>query len=382
MYDEETLDNGVFEAPSKTCSGSRTKSYEETLYGKNILIISTGGTILSVDTDEGKRPGYKAEELVNFFPEVKKLANIEGMMVYGIDSTNIYSADWPEIAKALEDNWNKYDGFVILHGTDTMAYTGAALSFMVQNPDKPVVITGSESIVGQESDAGPNLVGSVVTACSDVHDVCVYFHGKIIKASRLKKTVSEATEILNYDVDVFSSVNYPYIGRIVDDAKYGRKIMLDERYVPKKHDDEPKFFPKIERKATDIDIVELFPGFDPEKLDRLADSKAVIIKAYGSGNTPFRKTQDYLATVAEKIEMLTKMGIPVLVTTQVPFGAVDMSIYEVGRKAVKAGAISCYDMTPEAAVTKLMWIFANFGKDYKTVKELMLRNFADEIKTI
>lgn len=342
---------------------------------KKILIIGTGGTIAAVKSKDGLRPAYKTEELISFFPEAKQIAVLEGKQLFNLDSTNMQPHHWSEIAKEIERQYEKYDGFVILHGTDTMQYTAAALSFMLRNSGKTVVLTGSVKAIGKGSDAKQNFIDSLLVASSDLKEVCIVFHGKIIKGCKARKITNEATKIINEKLNVYSSINYYLIGETVGklEDNHVRKIVLGRGYSHKKIKGGLKFLPKIDDQ--DMFVVRIYPGFRPEMFDNLTNFKCILIEAYGPGNIPFMEN-----SLVGKIKMLTKKNIPVFITTQNPFGEVDLELYEVGQKALKAGAISCKDMTVETAIVKLMWVMGNFGKDYNTIKKLMLKNFVGEIR--
>jgi L-asparaginase len=349
---------------------------------KKILVIGTGGTIAAVETKGGLRPAYTTEELISFFPEVLRMADIEGKMLFNIDSTNMQPHHWSEIAKEIGKQYDKYDGFVITHGTDTMQYTASALSFMLQNLNKPVVLTGSVKAIGEGSDAKQNFIDSVVVACSNIREVCIVFHGKIIKGCKARKVTNEATKITNEKLDVFSSINYrefnlmdhlagELIGQLEHNGKI--KIAFDNGRNAPKIKGKFKVMPKIDN--VDVLMLKLYPGLNPDTFDKLTGFKGIVIEAYGPGNVPFMEN-----SLVEKIEMLTKKGIPVFVTTQNAFGEVDMTLYEVGQKAMKAGAIPCNDMISEATIVKLMWVIGNFGYDVKIIKKMMLKNFVGEIR--
>jgi len=342
---------------------------------KKILILGTGGTIASVQTSDGLKPGLSTEELISLFPEIKQIADVESKMLFNLDSTNMQPHHWSEIAEEIGKQYDKYDGFVITHGTDTMQYTAAALSFMLQNLSKPVVLTGSVKSIGHGNDAKQNLIDAVIVACSNIHDVSIVFHGKIIKGCKARKVTNEATKTTNENIGVYSSINHHLVGELIGILKsnHRRKIVFYDESQKIKKSGNLKVLKGIDN--IDILTVKLYPGIPAEMFDKLADFKAILIEAFGPGNIPFMEN-----SLIEKIEMLTKKNIPVFITSQNPFGEVDMSLYEVGQKAMKAGAIPCNDMTSETAIVKLMWIMGNFGKDTKTVKELMLKNFIGEIR--
>ncbi len=339
---------------------------------KNILLIATGGTFASVKTEDGLKPGFKIEELLDFFPESKDIANIECLQLCNLDSTNLQPKHWEAMAQAVFDNYQKYDGFIITHGTDTMQYSSSALSFALKNILKPVVFTGSVfSIQEPNSDAKMNFIDSVRVASSDlIKEVCVCFHNNIIKGTRARKVTNEATKITNEKIGVYSSVNLHLMGNIELGKVMGNKIYFTQNKYPK--NSKLELFPLF---STDIGFIKIFPGINSDILEFYKNKKAIIIEAFGPGNIPF----DYSHWL-EKIKELTENGTMIFVTTQNPFGEVDMEKYEVGQQAVKAGAISCFDMLPETALVKLMWIFGNF-KDLKTeeIKKLFLSDVSGEI---
>lgn len=342
---------------------------------KKILIIGTGGTIASVMTKKGLRPVYKIKEIMSFFPEVKKIADIKCAVLFNIDSSNMQPEGWADMAKTVSENYHRYDGFIVTHGTDTMHYSASALSFMLQNLSKPVVFTGSVKTIGEDSDAKQNFIDSVIVACSGINEVCILFHSKIIKGSRARKTTNEATRIADKNLDVYSSINCHLIGELAGDSEkiYDRKIVLNKKYdYLKKKSSKFKPFTKID---ANVALIKIYPGFDPSVLSRFSDKQCIIIEAYGPGNLPFMKN-----SLAMEIKSLSKKGRCVFITTQNPFGEVDMDLYEAGKRAQEAGAIPCYDMTSETALVKAMWILGNFGKEKNMVRKMMHKNFAGEIR--
>ena len=342
---------------------------------KKILVISTGGTIASIKTKQGLRPAYKTDELISFFPEVKKIADIKGKMLFNLDSTNINLKHWSELAKEIEKQYNKYDGFVITHGTDTMHYTSAALCFMLQNLNKPVILTGSVKAIGAGSDAKQNFIDSVLVACSDISGVNIVFHGKIIKGSRAKKVTNEATKIVEKNVGVYSSINCHLVGELAGriEGVYERKIVINkknQKYVSNR----TKKLKLLNKVDPNICFLKIYPGFDAKILEKFNDSNCVIIEAFGPGNLPF-----FESGLLDKIKILDKKGIPVFITTQNPFGEVNMDLYEVGRKAQNKGAVPCGDMASEVVIVKAMWLFGNFKVSAREIKKMMIKNYVGEI---
>ena len=186
---------------------------------KKLLLIGTGGTIASKETGDGLSPGLQAEEIVSFVPEVRNLCEIEVLQLCNIDSTNMNPKIWRELVQAIKENFDRYDGFVVLHGTDTMAYTSAALSYMIQHSRKPIVVTGSQKPIDREgTDARVNLRDSILYAMDDYSEnVVLIFDGNVIAGTRAKKMQARS-------FNAFQSVNFPVLARVQD----GRII----RYLP------------------------------------------------------------------------------------------------------------------------------------------------------
>lgn len=196
---------------------------------KRILFIGTGGTIASEMSDEGLLPGVGASALLGYVPDVAELCEAESVQLFDLDSTNIGPAEWLGMARAIRDNYQRFDGFVISHGTDTMAYTAAALSYLVQRSPKPIILTGAQKPIGFDTtDSRQNLRDAFACACDGgIHGVCIVFNGRVILGTRARKTHSKS-------FDAFSSINYPNIAAVRD----GR-IM---RYIEPEHLPEPRFY--------------------------------------------------------------------------------------------------------------------------------------------
>ncbi|WP_312831622.1 asparaginase [Sedimentibacter saalensis] len=318
---------------------------------KNILLIATGGTIASKKTDEGLAPGITSEELLSYVPEIKEFCNVDTIQLLNIDSTNIQPEYWVLMTEAIEKNYDKYDGFVISHGTDTMSYTSAALSYLIQNPDKPIVVTGSQKPINADiTDAKKNLLDSFRFAAEkDVKGVYLVFDGKAIVGTRARKVKSKS-------YSAFESINFP-VAAIIDDTRI-------TRYIRSEHENETaKFYKSI---YPSIFLLKLVPGMEPDVLDYIGEKyEGVVIESYGVGGLPFLDKRNFL----EKLGDLTEKGKIVVVATQVMFEGSDMGVYEVGVRALKQfNVLQAFDMTIEAAITKLMWIMAQ-TKDFDEVKE-------------
>lgn len=318
---------------------------------KKILLIATGGTIASKKTEDGLAPGITSEELLAFVPEIKEFCNVDTIQLLNIDSTNIQPEYWVLMTEAIEKNYDKYDGFVISHGTDTMSYTAAALSYLIQNLDKPIIVTGSQKPINVDiTDAKKNLLDSFRFAAEkNVRGVYLVFDGKAIVGTRARKVKSKS-------YSAFESINFP-VAAIIDDVRI-TKYIRNERLTKK-----VKFFNTI---YPSIFLLKLAPGMEPDVLDYIGEKyEGVVIESYGVGGLPFLDKRNFL----KKLGSLTEKGKIVVVATQVMFEGSDMGIYEVGVKAMKKfKVLQAYDMTIEAVITKLMWIMAQ-TRDFDEVKE-------------
>lgn len=308
---------------------------------KNILLIATGGTIAATQTEAGLAPGVSSSQLLQSIPDVKELCNVETMQLLNIDSTNIQPEQWLLIARAVEDNYDRFDGFVITHGTDTMAYTCAALSYLIQRPDKPIVLTGSQKPIGMAvSDARKNLMDSFRFCCrDDVRGVYLVFDGKAIVGTRARKVKSKS-------YSAFESINFP-VAAFIDDRRIVHYIPPEQTLTAQG----PEFFHSI---YTGIFLLKLIPGMEPDVLDYAAGRyDVIIIESYGVGGLPFADERNFL----EKVKTLSDMGKIIVVSTQVMLEGSDMGVYEVGMRAMRsAPLLQTFDMTLETAVAKLMWI--------------------------
>lgn len=322
---------------------------------RKIAFLATGGTIASVPSPEGMRPAFTEDEMLKLIPELSDLADIEGNLIMNIDSSNMKPTDWPMIAKKTAEALKNSDGVVISHGTDTLAYTAAALTYMLTYLQKPVVITGSQKSIGEtDNDARKNLIDSVRVAVSGKAGVFVVFGGEVIFGDR-------STKMKTKSFDAFKSINIPPVAMIQgDEVKWKEDVLTHERERLKKLWAKSRNPSEdcIENVVLNVDIdpqvllVKLYPGISPDVL-LLAKAKAyhaVLIEGFGSGGVPFREPGNLVPAIQE----LLGSGITVAITTQVPYEGVDLPRYEVGKKALDAGAISARDLTREAALVRLM----------------------------
>lgn len=332
---------------------------------KKVLLLFCGGTIVMEEREDGslKVPSNRSSAikiLTAIEPKLTSIASYDIEFIANLDSTNLVPADWDKILAAIGKNYRNYDGFVITHGTDTMAYTAAALNLALRGLGKPVVLTGSQ-IPGNkiESDARRNLVNAFRLATMDAAGVFVVFDEKIIHGGRVTKA-SESR------LDAFQSVNSDDAGEISLDIRLAEWV---KKRIPIPHDIE--VFPGFE---TDIFVYTLSPGCDPSDLVFLLKNekiKGIILRAYGTGNIPFGFEQFF--------QKARERGVPVVVTSQCLHGKTYMNLYEVGRRALELGAIEGYDQSLETLVVKLMWALRHSPQPDR-VKEVIQTNFNGELK--
>ena len=329
---------------------------------KNILLIATGGTIASKRSDSGLKPVISSQELLSYVPSSREFCQTETIQLFNIDSTNIQPKHWLAIAAAIEERYDRYDGFVICHGTDTMAYTAAALSYLVRNSRKPITITGSQKPIDMEiTDAKSNLLDSLrFASCDRSHGVNIVFDGKVIAGTRGKKERTKS-------YDAFSSINFPYIASIQESQIL---FYLDDKDQAKA----PVSFCRALNPK--VGLLKLIPSMDASVLDYMAQHyDGVIIESFGVGGLPNYETGGYYSVVEKWISL----GKTVVMTTQVTNEGRNMSIYEVGRNIkYEFGLLESYDMTLEATVTKLMWILGQ-TTDRDQVRELFYRTVNRDI---
>lgn len=329
---------------------------------KKIMLLGTGGTIACKRGNSGLKPLLTSNELLSYVPDAANFCNVDSLQIFNIDSTNMQPKHWLELSKVIESHYDDYDGFVICHGTDTMAYTAAALSYLVQNSQKPIVITGAQRPIDMENtDARTNLSDSLRFASNDrAHGVTIVFDGKVIAGTRGKK---ERTKSYN----AFSSINFPYIATIQD----GHVIFyLDDKESSKQN---LTFFHKLNH---NVALMKLIPSMGSDVLDYMAEHyDAVIIESFGVGGLPSYATGDFYKAAEKWISM----GKTVVMATQVTNEGSNMSVYEVGHSVKKElGLLEAYDMTLEATVTKLMWILGQ-TTDSKKIRELFYQTINRDI---
>ena len=323
---------------------------------KKILVIATGGTIACKQSETGLMPSITSDELLEFVPEVKQICDVETVQLFNIDSTNVGPDVWLKIVECVEKAYDYYDGFVVCHGTDTLAYTASALSYLVQNNRRPVVVTDAQKPINLPvTDARTNLRDSILFAADDrSHGVNIVFGGKVISGTRAKKEYSKS-------YNAFTTINFPEIA-MIQDSRIVYFINDKERISG-----HLRFYHSLN---ANIFLLKLIPGIDGAFLEMLLEKyDGVIIESFGVGGLPDYGDHSFY----EAIQKGLQAGKIIVMATQVTHEGSDMSVYQVGRRMkTEFNLIEAYDMTLEATVTKTMWALAQ-SSDYDSFRDLFYR---------
>ncbi len=335
---------------------------------KHILILYTGGTIgMMHDHRTHALKPLDFNSITQLIPELKHLnCKVDfHSSKKPIDSSNVQPSFWIDLARLIEKNYHKYDGFVILHGTDTMAYTASALSFMFENLNKPVILTGSQLPLGViRTDAKRNLITTVEIAASEtvVPEVCIYFNNQLFRGNRAEKFKSNK-------FDAFQSPNYEVLAEAGTEIRFNRDAVRKSKIESRKSKAEFLNF------NTNVALIRVYPGLSKEVLEATLSAKnleAIVLETYGSGNAPTDKW--FVETLKKAIDL----GIIILNVSQCSGGVVDQGKYETSLQLKKIGVISGMDITREAALTKLMFLLGQ-GLKKNELKKLLQKDLRGEM---
>ena len=324
---------------------------------KKILLIGTGGTIASEVSDSGLAPELTTEQLLSHIPAISDICEVDCVQLLSLDSTNITPAHWLRMVRCIREHYDGYDGFVLTHGTDTMAYTAAGLSYLIQGSPKPIVLTGAQKPIGFDStDSKINLTDAFRCAAEDMPGVSIVFNNQVIPGTRARKTRSKSFQ-------AFSSINYPNLGILRDG------VLL--RYIRQECGKAPVFYDTLDTKVA---LMKLVPGADRAQADFLLErNDALVIESFGVGGLP------EAGGFYDCVRFWMDNGRTVVLTTQVANEGSDLGVYHVGH-ALKndLGVLEAYDMTTEAVTAKLMWILGQ-TRDRETVRRMFYTSDAKDI---
>lgn len=325
---------------------------------KKILMIGTGGTIASTPTEYGLAPGLTPSDILSYIPAVRQVCEVDTIQVCNLDSTNVTPQHWRLLAGTVEEHYEEYDGFVICHGTDTLAYTAAALSYMIRNSSKPIVVTGAQKPIKMDvTDARTNLLDSFIYAADEEsQNVNIVFDGKVIAGTRAKKERAKS-------YDAFSSINFPYLA-VIQEGMIVRYIRESVCCVPVSFDYDMK---------DRVYVLKLIPGMDAGILPYLFEHyDCLVIESFGVGGIPNTLVQEFYI----EMKKWEGRGKYVVMTTQVANEGSNMTVYEVGKRVKQDfKLLEAYDMTLEAVITKMMWLMGKGMADYEEMK----REFYTEV---
>ena len=327
---------------------------------KKIMLLTTGGTIAATEGEFGLVPKFACDELLEYLGDLSGHYEVIGRDLLHLDSSNIQAEEWQVIARAVASEIDHFDGIVITHGTDTMAYTASMLSFMLPNLRKSVVLTGAQMPIDNLlTDARSNLYTAFAAVDAGIEGVCIAFNHKIIRGCR-------SVKVRTMGFEAFESVNAPYLGEVYANGmcKYQPALPADDQKMT-----------LCDSLCADVFLLKLIPSTNPDIIDIFAkmNYRGIVLEAFGAGGLHFVR-RDLLT----RIKTLTDAGISVVACSQCLYEPSDFSMYEPGSRLLECGVIPGRDMTTEAAVTKLMWALGQ-TQDPEEVRRIFNTNYTGEV---
>lgn len=322
---------------------------------KKILFIATGGTIASKKSENGLKPQILPSELLAYIPQLKGICDVDTIQLLNLDSTNMEPRHWGNIVDCIKEHYDGYDGFVVAHGTDTMAYTAAGLSYMIQNSRKPIVITGAQRPIDVDiTDAKTNLLDSFLYASDEKSQgVSIVFDGKVIAGTRAKKVRSKS-------YNAFSSIDFPSLAVIQD-----MQIM---RYIPMTPYEEPVHF--YSNMNENVFLLKIIPGISTQMLTYIfSHYDAIIVESFGVGGIPCSIRDTFYNLCRDYPEKI------IIMATQVAHEGSDMTVYEVGNvMKTECSFLESYDMTLESVIAKTMWMLENCDVNKENQEDIFYKS--------
>ncbi len=328
---------------------------------KKILLIHTGGTfgMMPLHPSQALAPTDIADLILKYLPDIQTLAEIDFEISFNIDSSNIQIEHWQKLGRLIRQNYQKYDGFVIIHGTDAMVYTASALSFMLQGLDKPVILTGSQRPLALiRSDARSNLISSIELATHPIPEVGIFFGTTLYRGNRTIKISSTSYE-------AFASPNAAVLAQVGLDISLSKNIL-----------EAGKSLQYLDSFDHQVICFRFHPGLSPDYCQYFINSpiRGIVLEALGVGNLPINEN-----SFIPWIKSMTEAGKIVIITSQSPYGRVDLSLYECGHQIKDAGGIPASDMTTACSLIKLMFLLGKFPSDIKMVRKEFQTAIAGEM---
>ncbi len=325
----------------------------------NVLLIHTGGTIGMIrDHESGVlKPDLFYESLTRVVPELSDIADIQVEIPFAMDSSEFNASHWRQLGQLIKGKIDGIDGVVITHGTDTLAYTASALSYMLMNVPVPVILTGAQKPLSElRTDARTNFINSIELATRNIHEVCIFFDDKLMRGNRTIKSSID-------HFDAFSSPNYPLLARVGIDVEIYRSNILQTSGL----------FHIFDSFDNSIAIYKSFPGCRDDYFQPPENIRAIVIISYGAGNIALQESQ-----LLGRVEQWLAANKIVVIMSETKSGRMNPALYEAGNKLLKMGALHSGDMTFEASITKLMFLLGQY-QDYAIIRKNFCTSLAGEL---